>query len=311
MHMGQLSVTQLRCLDSLLATCNLSHTAIQLGSSQSVVSRQLDQLRLLFDDPLLVRDGRHFVLTPRAISLVVPLKKLLADLDGLLTADRFDPSACRQTFHLAGSDYVAQHILPDLVAYVAEKSPSVHLHFQTWRPELIGLLATGELDLVTTMLESPPPEVHGKLLGTDHPCLVMRDDHPLLSLPLTEKNLCAYPHVKITGGGDKDGYLDRHLASQKLQRNISYEVPFFESAFRLVERTQSIMTVPTHIAEHLGQAFAVKWVSIPFTSFMFQYYVLWHERTHFDPAHQWLRHLVKQYWSDSRFSIGSYPLVGN
>ncbi|ELB94123.1 LysR family transcriptional regulator [Rhodococcus wratislaviensis IFP 2016] len=51
-------------LDALLSTRSVTEAARRLNLSQSAMSGSLSRLRRLFDDPLMVRNGRVLVLTP-------------------------------------------------------------------------------------------------------------------------------------------------------------------------------------------------------------------------------------------------------
>lgn len=51
-------------LDALLSMRSVTEAARRLNLSQSAMSGSLSRLRRLFDDPLMVRNGRVLVLTP-------------------------------------------------------------------------------------------------------------------------------------------------------------------------------------------------------------------------------------------------------
>ena len=225
--LSTLSLALLQTLDVLLLTKNLSHTAQRLGCSQPVISRQLTRLRRQFDDPLLVRQGRGYVLTPRAEALVEPIKKIITELEALIHHHRFDLTTCKKRFTLASSDYVAEHMLNELMKRLLSMAPGLSVHYSTWHPQQIPLLGSGELDLVTTMLDDVPPELHGKLLGKDHPVCVMRADHPLAATDLHTESYLAWPHIRLSGGGDKDSFIDDWLHQHGKKRDIRLEVPFF------------------------------------------------------------------------------------
>lgn len=53
-------------LDVLISEVNVTRAARRLGLSPSAMSRTLTRLRATTGDPLLVRSGRHMVLTPYA-----------------------------------------------------------------------------------------------------------------------------------------------------------------------------------------------------------------------------------------------------
>lgn len=304
--LASLSLSLLRSLDILLETRNLSHAAQRLGSSQSVLSRQLAQLRVEFGDPLLVRHGREYVLTPRAEALIGPIKQVIAELDALLSPARFEPSQCQRHFNLAASDYIAEHMLPVLMKRLAASAPHVSLRFHTWQPKQFDLLANAGLDLVTTMLDDVPADLHGKLLGEDKPVCVMRADHPLTAGPLTEEGYLTWPHVRISGGGDKDSFIDHQLRQLGRRREIRLEVPFYTAALRVVSESMLLVTLPEHIAVSLARLYPIAWQMLPFSPHAHRYWVLWHTRTHHDPAHQWFRNQVYELWQGSQFGVTSY-----
>ena len=132
-----------------------------------------------FDDPLLVRQGRGYVLSEHAEALVEPLRQVLEELHALRQPAVFDPARCERRFCLAASDYVAEHMLPLLVAALEREAPGVSLEYRTWQAGQYALLASGEIDLATTLFDESPPNLHGRLLGEDRAVCLMRNDHPL------------------------------------------------------------------------------------------------------------------------------------
>jgi DNA-binding transcriptional LysR family regulator len=96
----------------------------------------------------------------------------------------------------------------------------------------------------------------------------------------------------ITGGGDKDSFLDRYLAAHGRKRNISVTVPFFSSAFQILVRSQMLLTIPLHIAVNARRHFPITHREFPMSVPTEQYYLLWHGIHHNDPAHCWLREQI-------------------
>ena len=126
-------------------------------------------------------------------------------------------------------------------------------------------------------------------MGSDEPVCVMAENHPLASTNLTLKGITDYPHLRVTGGGDKDSFLDEYLTEQNTKRNISVTVPFFSSAFSIVARSQMLLTIPLHIAINAGRYFPITYKRFSMDVPKQQYYILWHGIHHNDPAHRWLR----------------------
>ncbi|WP_409488427.1 LysR family transcriptional regulator [Pseudomonas promysalinigenes] len=299
-----LSLAHLRTLDCLLQLKNLSHAAERVGVSQSALSRQLAHLREAFDDPLLVRQGRGYVLSEHAQTLIEPLRQVLEALHALRQPAVFDPARCERRFCLAASDYVAEHMLPLLVAALEQEAPGVSIDFRTWQAGQYALLASGEIDLATTLFDESPPNLHGRLLGEDRAVCLMRKDHPLTALgQLGQDDYLACKHVRVSGGGDKDSFIDRHLRSQGWQRRISLQVPFFSATVQVLGNSQALATVPEHIARQLCRLHGLAWRPLAFVEHTQRYWVVWHQRLQASAEHRWLRNRVFELWRQSQFGV--------
>lgn len=283
----------LRSLDALLETRNLTLAATMLGLTQSALSRQLAQLRAQFDDPLLIREGQRFLLTQRAEAMRGPLKATLLALESIMDGPGFDAATCARTFSIAGSDYLADHMLPLLVAAVAANAPRAGVAFHLWEPGYYRLLSDEGVDLVATIADTVPDNLHGRAMGEDRPVCAMRASHPLArQSALALADYAGWPHARITGGSDKDGFVEQALARQGLRRDVRLTVPFFSSALRIVGDNDLLLTIPEHIAINLAARAPVVWRPLPFEAPVHRYWLLWHARNHHDPAHQWFRHQV-------------------
>ena len=72
-------------LSALLCERSVKGAARRLGRSQPAVSEALRRLRTHLNDPLLVRMGRAYVLSPRAIALIEPVEETMRALDVVLS----------------------------------------------------------------------------------------------------------------------------------------------------------------------------------------------------------------------------------
>ncbi|MCB6184634.1 LysR family transcriptional regulator [Leeia sp. TBRC 13508] len=288
----------LQTLQILLGTRNVSHAAAELGLSQPAISRQLARLRQHFGDPLLVREGTTYLLTPLAEKIGQKLPNLMHELQNVIALEAFDPATCTRKFVLSSSDYIAEHMLPDIIAYTFANSPQIDISYKLWKREDYAVLFNGEADLITTISEEIPAGLHGKTLGEDQPVCLMRKDNPLakqetLSLDEYLQEL----HITINGGSDKDSRIDTQLRKQSgnFSRKIKIDVPFYASALKLVQQSDLLLTLPLHIAINYSQLYPVVWRPIPLENVPpYQYWILWHEKNHWDAAHQWFRNLVYQ-----------------
>ncbi|HHQ5455653.1 TPA: LysR family transcriptional regulator [Aeromonas veronii] len=285
-------------LKVLLETRNISRAAELLHLSQPSISKQLAQLRSEFDDELLVREGQRWLLTPRAELLAAQLAASLGALERLYEAPGFDPSRCERVFRLASSDYVAQHILPDICAALAKEAPLAALEYSLWDKRLLPQLWQSELDLVSTITEQVPEQIRGLHQGEDRLAVLMGCHHPLAGKTLNLDDYLAWPHLQVSGGGDKDSPVEQVLAPQGLSRRWFARVPFFQAAVEVLLRTDCLMTTPAHIAWQLSCGHELTFVDLPFATRDQQYHLLWHQRHHQDPAHRWFRELAYPFLRD-------------
>ncbi|MCF5897647.1 MULTISPECIES: LysR family transcriptional regulator [Aeromonas] len=285
-------------LKVLLETRNISRAAELLHLSQPSISKQLAQLRSEFDDELLVREGQRWLLTPRAELLAAQLADSLDALERLYEAPGFDPSRCERVFRLASSDYVAQHILPDICAALAKEAPLAALEYSLWDKRQLPQLWQSELDLVSTITELVPEQIRGLHQGEDRLAVLMGCHHPLAGKALSLDDYLAWPHLQVSGGGDKDSPVEQVLAPQGLSRRWFARVPFFQAAVEVLLRTDCLMTTPAHIAWQLSCGLELTFVDLPFATRDQQYHLLWHQRHHQDPAHRWFRELAYPFLRD-------------
>jgi DNA-binding transcriptional LysR family regulator len=294
MSLPPFNLNLLRTLDVLLETRNLTAAGRLLGMTQSAVSRQLVQLRQQLRDPLLVREGQRYILTDRAESLRAPLKGMLGDMAALMEEPRFDPARCTRQFAMSGSDYIADNMLPDVMAQLGEQAPGVRVAFHMWQSGHYRLLADEGVDLVPTIADALPENLHGRAMGEDRPVCAMRADHPLAGRALSLHAYAAADHVDIGGGGDKISVIDQHLARAGLARRVRLNVPFYSTALRLLATSDLLLTIPEHVAATFARQAPIIWTALPFEVQAYRYWLLWHARSQHDPAHQWFRNLVHQ-----------------
>lgn len=294
MSLPPFNLNLLRTLDVLLETRNLTGAGRLLGMTQSAVSRQLVQLREQLRDPLLIREGQRYILTERAESLRAPLKVMLAEMAAVMEGPRFDPAQCTRQFSISGSDYIADHMLPDVMAQLGEQAPGVRVAFHMWQSGHYRLLADEGVDLVPTIADALPENLHGRAMGEDRPVCAMRADHPMAGRALSLQAYAAADHVDIGGGGDKIGFIDRQLARAGLARRVRLSVPFYSTALRLLAASDLLLTIPEHVAAAFARQAPIVWTALPIEVDAYRYWLLWHARSQHDPAHQWFRNLVHQ-----------------
>ena len=303
--LNNINLNLLRSLHVLLDECHVSRTAERLNLTQSAVSRQLSQLRDLFADPLLVRDGNQLYLTPKAQELKRKLNDLFSEFEHLLEDKSFEPERWQGEVSFACSDYVAQYIFPELVEKISLIAPKASFEYHLWQPKLLDHLGNSPIKLASTLQSERPVGVSGWLIGEDDLVCVMRDSHPLAGKEsITLEDLLSYQHIVITGGGDKDSEFDCSLRAQGLKKRVGLKVPFFSAAFNTLIKTDFLLVTPKHIARNMKQHLPIVNHALPLDIPAQKYWLIWHAKYDQDPAHKWIRTQALGVLQESMYSVG-------
>ncbi|QXW31920.1 LysR family transcriptional regulator [Aeromonas sanarellii] len=281
-------------LEALLEEGSVAGAARRLSLSPSAMSRALGRLRETTGDPLLVRAGRGLVPTPRARELGERVGRLVQEARSVLRPQQaVDPASLVRTFRLRSSDGFVEAVGPALLARLAAEAPGVRLHFLAKPDKESGPLRRGELDFETGVIGTQTaPELRTQALFQDHFVAVVRPDHPLCDGPLTAARYAAARHVLVSRRGQLHGPVDEVLATQGLTRTIATLVPGFATALALVRGSDLVATVPRlHCASLLGDLVTLP---LPFSLPGIRVALLWHPSQDADPAHRWLRTLIRE-----------------
>ncbi len=309
----------IRVLHTLITERSVSRAAMRLNSTQPAVSAQLKRLRALTGDPLLVRAGSGMMPTQAALALLEPAARVLQDSDRLFSPRSrqrsFEPQLSDLKFRIAASDYLDPLFLPELVARIKRRAPSVRLELM---PLSGGFdyrrgLATGEADLVIGNWLEPPGELHlGKLVSDEVVCLVA-EDHPVAragSRGWTAERYLACEHVApmplhTDAHGEARGVIDEHLNSQGLSRDIMVRSAHFSLIPLMVAQSLLVLTTGRLFCSRYVDTLPVRIVRCPVAFPPMSYYQLWHDLTHASSANRWLREQVR----DVALNLGSHGML--
>lgn len=288
-RLRRLDLNLLVTLDVLLAELNVTRTAQRLHYSQPSISVQLAKLRDVFDDPLLLPGPRGMQPTKRAEALRAPLREALNALEHAVTPERpFDPLRAEQTWKLAATDYAESTIVLPALLGLRTAAPGTRLAVVEMAPARFEKqAAAGEIDLAFHTSADAPEAMRRRTLFAERYVLAGRADHPRLKRRPTLAQFCTLEHVIVSpeGGGFR-GVTDEALAQVGLTRRVALSVPHFLFLLSALASTDLVAMTPFRLVQ--GNP-ALRAVEPPIGVPGYEMSMLWHERTHRDPAHQWLR----------------------
>jgi DNA-binding transcriptional LysR family regulator len=291
-NLRRLDLNLLLTLDVLLSEHNVTRAAERLNLSQPSVSVHLARLRDLFGDPLLLPGPRGMRPTARADALREPLRQALETLErAVAPAAPFDPAASAHTWRVAASDYSETTVVQPALGGLRSAAPGSRLAVVEVVPSRIARQAEqGDIDLAFHTTEGAPPGLRRRALFTERYVLAARAGHPRLKRKPTLAQFCALEHVIVSpDGGGFAGATDQVLAQAGLSRRVVLSVPHFLFVRSVIETTDLVAMLPARVA---GNSAALRIVEPPVEVPGYEMSMLWHERAHRDPAHQWLREFI-------------------
>jgi DNA-binding transcriptional LysR family regulator len=279
-------------LDVLLTEGSVARAAKKLRLSPSAMSRQLARLRATTGDPLLVRAGRGLVPTPRALELRSRVGQIVQDGAAVLSpVAALDLRHLTRTFTLRSEGFV-ENFGPTLIARIGKDAPGARLRFITKLDKDSESLRDASVDLETGVIGAATgPEVRTQALFKDRFVGVVRKSHPLAKGNVTAARYAAGRHVLVSRRGLDKGPIDDALKKAGLERQVVTIVGGFAAALALVRTTDLIASVPERHTGNMRNglhSFALPVATPPITVSM-----LWHPRLDADPAHRWLRGVVR------------------
>ena len=289
----QLDLNLLKALDALLDECNVTRAASRLGVTQPAMSGMLTRLRENFGDPLFVRAKHGIVPTQRALELSAPLKQVISQIGALLQPPNFDPLTANITFTIAATDYALRAVALPFLSALKQQAPHIRIALVPVDDKQVQLqLERGDIDLALLTPESTPPDLHAKNLFDERYVCVLRQGHPAMQgrKQLTVSLLCELDHalVSYTGGGFR-GVTDEALEKLGQQRQVSLSVKSFIILPEILRASDMVAILPSRLVAGMDDLMVF---DPPIEVPGFTKVAAWHERTHRDIAHRWLRELL-------------------
>lgn len=292
-HLSGVDLNLLPALDALLRRRNVTRAAADVGLSQPAMSRALSRLRHLLDDPLLVRVGGEYALTPRASALRDQLSVALSDIRGMFDRASFDPAQVTRTVRIACSDSQGVLYAPGLLAMLAREAPGVDVQLEGYRPDMAERMLSGALDLAfATTTTALPPGSSSETIAHDELALVMRRGHPAARRKWTLADYGKVGHVGISILGDGASELDARLAAAGVRRRIALVTPQFYSALEAVAATDLVTTISRAFAQRFAERLDLVMREPPFGPAPFGLTLVSSHVRAADPFLVWFRGLV-------------------
>jgi len=300
MNLRSIDLNLLVILDALLDEAHVTRAANRLGLSQPATSSALDRCRYLFQDPLLERRKGGMRLTQKALALREPLKRLLNEVTVILDPPAVALADIKQTVRIVMADHPAVIVTRSLFSQLADTAPGIDLVIMPWHgaADVTERLARGEVDLAVSVLPPLGPQFQRVELLFETYVVAMRRKHPA-ARRFDLDTWLAYPHILVSGRGDRHGALDDVLAAQGRSRRVGLVMPSFLMVPPTLGSSDMIALLPRHcLPPDHEKTLAV--FEPPVSVEGFPLHLAWHRRRDQDQAVQHIAQLIRACLSEEQ-----------
>lgn len=287
----------LRIFATLWEERNVTRAAKRLGLSQPALSHALSRLRDDMKDEVFVRSGRGVTPTPRAEMWAPKVIAALANLEVALSeAEAFSPRTATGRITIVGTDLIEYMLFPKLLAVLAKEAPEVIL---VSRPSDGSFpkndMERGAIDFaIAGFFVDIPEGFYQKIAGIEPYLTMTRKNHPLIKGKLDLLTFQRLSHILTSPQGDLSGVVDSALAAAGGRRRVVAGVTTFQVLGKLISETDLCVTLPRSMALEQSKLFDLKIYEPPVKLEPIRLNMIWHQRIHTSPLHQWIRKEIQK-----------------
>lgn len=293
--MRNIDLNLLVIFDAIMREGSMTRAANRLSMTQPAVSNAVARMRIAWNDPVFVRQGRGINPSPFARSMWDRARPHLDDLREMANPAHFDAASAQRIFRIGTSDATLGLLWLQLRQYAEHSAPGINFHaVPLTNPDSMAQLVDAEIDVaIDRPLQQPGSLVRSEALFDSHFVCAMRPDHPLAAEDISLQTFAGADHLLVSLTGDATGFVDELLQPHGLQRRVAMTINHFSLVPKLLTSSNLISVVPYGtVAEAACRG--ELWVTRPPIDIPpITISLLWHKRSDKDAGQRWLRERIR------------------
>jgi LysR family transcriptional activator for leuABCD operon len=297
-NLRSLDLNLLTVFEAVYETHNITEAAKRLGLTQSAASHALGRLRETLRDDLFIRGGEGLKPTEAALALYPAVRSALDGIRAAVSGKAtFDPARARRTFRIAIPYVIGPFVALRLEERLKAEAPSIELYFdtRTLPLNLLSELEEGRTDVAVDWWTATEARFVNQHIFDDRLMVVVRRDHPRIH---DSPSLAALERESFVGLHRRPAQWERTPAVKEVLALRDWKIAFNVSEFLeiplIVAATDFVSMMPLSMAGTLQMAGLVRLLPFPTALSPVEIKMTWHAGRRRDPAHMWLRRLVRQ-----------------
>lgn len=277
-----------------LGSITLAADALEM--TQPGVSGALKRLRQQLGAELFVREGRGITPTHIAVRLASQISPALDNVSNAISCiQRFDPQQ-PSTFSVFCNEMALLHFHPQVERDTTMGNIGIEFVITPSREEkVLEALSMQKADLVLDVESYHSLSYKSCPILQDTLVIIARKCHPRIDRVLTEQQFYREKHVTIRLRKSNMHLADYFGKKPLKAREISAECGSLMSMLALVSGSDSIGSTSRSLAIRYAAMFNLQIIEPPFATLPIEHMMIWHSRTDYSPAHQWLREKIRSF----------------
>ena len=207
---------------------SFTRAAGELHMAQPTLTVQIQQLEHALGVKLFDRNKRHVALTQAGRDLLVPLERILLDVEAIATSTEELLEHRRGLVTVAALPSVAAGLLPRAIKKLSESYPGITVRiYDEVAVTVATMVKTGQVDFGISSQTYGDRELTSHVLMIDRLCAVVAASHPLArkgSMSLQE--LAKHPLILMVKDSSSRQIVDLAFNREGLVSNVAYETTY-------------------------------------------------------------------------------------
>jgi LysR family nod box-dependent transcriptional activator len=304
-QLRNVNLNLLPILYTLLKHRNVTVAAKELHLTQSTVSGSLKRLRELFDNELLVFNGRELLLTEKAKALLPQLERFQAAGESLLGTLEFDPREIAHRFRITSTDWLSFLLVPPLHERLRDNAPNAGVQFFHGDRNAAAELRQGSIDMVIAPekvsdwaglnLFSEESDYQFEPLFADRLVCIESTTHGPSRVELGRDAYLQHAHITFNLGRRVNASVERDtLAGAGLVQNDQFLLPEFTTLPHMVAATGCIAAIPLSLARQFENVLPIRIFESPVEFPPLKIIMAWTKASDRDASHGWFRTQIRE-----------------
>ncbi len=309
--MPSVDLNLLVIFDAIMMESSITGAATRIGMTQPAVSNAVARMRVIWKDPLFVKQGRGIRPTPHAEHLWQEIRNPLLAIRQASTENGFNPSTSTREFRIGATEHPPEMIWLPLRKVIEAEAPGISIHSVPIHRNTEALLLEASVDLAVHYYVGSHPKICASWLFSNKLACAVRPEHPLLQaldsdgvLPLEQ--YMKEDHLMVSLSGEARGNVDDVLAQSGLKRKIAMTVNHFSLIPSILKDSDLVCVTPQSVVASDVRAGTLVVVPLSFDIEPAPISLLWHTRQDRDPGNIWMRQLISSFANAETAKIAAW-----